>query len=348
MYEQSRLLEEFSPTKLIGYVKHIPENENWIGNQFLPTEDTNDLRFEYIKGSYDKPVMASVITWDAEAPIAGKKGTTTIQGELPPIKRKAKVEEKELIMYFRPREGMGDRQKAIDDIYNIVDDLVMSARARMEWMRWQVLSTGKLTVDDSDINFEVDFGVPASQQETLAGTARWSDLENSDPLGDIERWTEAHVTNTGIRPKEMVMSLTARNYLMKNEAIRQIITSDKTVYVGANQLNMLLENFELPKIHVYDAKVVTEENDGSKTESRLLANDVLVMLPGAGYEVGKLLNGPTAEALTQLNLDKSVKPEGIIAVVYAKEDPPSFWIKVAATAFPTLPGAELLGIYNIF
>jgi len=346
MYEQSKLLEEFSPTKLIGYVKHIPENETWIGNQILPTKDINDLKFEYIKGSYERPVMAHIITWDAEAPIAGKKGVTTIQGELPPIKRKAKVEEKELIMYFRPREGMGDRQQAIDEIYNIVDDLVMSARARMEWMRWQVLSTGSLVVDDADIKFSVDFGVPGSQKETLAGTNKWSDTANSDPLGDLERWCEDHVTNTGIRPKEMYMSLKNRNYLLKNEAIRQIITSEPDVYIGPKQLNLVLENFELPKMNIYDAKVLTENNDGTKTESRFLPIDVVILAPGAGYTLGNMLNGPTAEALTQLNLDKSVKPEGIIAVVYAKEDPPSFWIKVAVTAFPTLSGAELLGIYN--
>ena len=348
MYEVTKLLEEFTPNKLIGYVKHIPENENWIGSQFLPTENINDLSFEYIKGSYERPVMASVMTWDAEAPIAGKKGTTTISGELPPIKRKAKIEEKELIKYFSPRAGLGDRQVAINDIYNIVDDLVMSARARMEWMRWQVLGTGKLTVDEGGIDFEVDYGVPASQQETLLTTARWSDLDDSDPLGDIETWCQNHVTNTGIRPKEMVMSLVTRNYLLKNEAMRQIITSEPDVYISPQQLNQVLENFELPKITVYDAKVLTEENDGSKTESRFLPNDVVILLPGAGYEVGKLLNGPTAEALTQIDADKGVKPEGVIAVMYSYKDPPSFWIKVAVTAMPTLPGAELLGIYNVW
>jgi len=348
MYEQSKLLEEFTPTKLIGYVKHIPENENWIGNQFMPTEDTGDLRFEYIKGSYERPVMAQIIAWDAEAPIAGKKGTTTISGELPPIKRKAKIAEKELIMFFRPRQGLGDKQRAIDEIYSIVDDLVASARARMEWMRWQALSTGKITYDEGDITFEVDFGVPDSQKETLSGTSMWSDLDDSDPLGDIEGWCETHVDNTGIRPKQMAMSLKTRNYLLKNEAIRQIVTSEPDVAINAQQLNQVLETFDLPQIVIYDARVNTEGADGTKTESRFLPQDVVVMMPGPGYEIGKILNGPTAEALTQLNLDAAVKPEGIIAIVYAKEDPPSFWVKVSVTAFPTMPGAELVGIYNVW
>ena len=348
MYENgTKLLDEFTPTKLIGYVKHIPENETWIGNQFLPSEDTGELNFEYIKGSYERPVMAQIISWDAEAPIAGRKGLTTIQGELPAIKRKAKIGERELLQFFRPRSGMGDRERAIQEIYNIVDDLVMSARARMEWLRWQAISTGKVTYDEGDVTFEVDFGVPDSQQETLTGTDKWSDTANADILGDLETWCENHVTNTGIRPERMAISLKTRNYMMKNEAIRQIVTSESDVYISAEQLNQVLTNFDLPTPVIYDAKVMTE-GTSSNTETRFLAQDKVILLPGAGYELGKLLQGPTAEALLQLKLDKTVKPEGIIAVVYAKEDPPSFWIKVAVTAFPTLPGAELIGIYDVY
>ena len=348
MYEQSKLLEEFTPDTLIGYVRNIPEPEQWIGSQFLPVETINDLRFEYIKGSYEKPIMAAIMAWDAEAPIAGKKGVTSISGEMPPIKRKIKVEEKELIKFFYPRPGLGDRATAIGNIYDLVDQMVMACRARMEWLRWQAIATGAVTYNEEDVIFTVDYGVPASQKETLAGTAKWSDLANSDPLGDLERWTEAHVTNTGIPPERMIMSLKTRGYLLRNEAIRQIITASTKIYISPQQLNDLLANFGLPQIVLYDAKVLTENHDGTKTESRFLEQDVIVLLPAPTYSIGKLLQGPTAEALATLKLDSSTKPEGVVATVYSKEDPPSFWIKAAATAFPTLPGAELIGIYNVW
>ena len=348
MYEQSKLLEEFTPDKLIGYVRNIPEPENWIGSQFLSTKTINDLRFEYIKGSYEKPIMASIMAWDAEAPIAGRKGVTTISGEMPPIKRKVKVEEKELIKFFSPRAGLGDKEQAINDIYDLVDQMVNACRARMEWMRWKAISTGAITYDEGGIKFTVDYGVPASQKETLAGTAKWSDLDDSDPLGDLERWAEDHVTNTGIRPERAIMSLKSRNYLLKNEAIRQIITSEPDTYISPTQLNQLLANFELPQIVVYDAKVLTENMDGTKTESRFLSQDIVVLLPNASYNIGNLLQGPTAESLAMMNLDSSTKPEGVVAVVYSKEDPPSYWIKAAVTSFVTLPGAELIGIYDVY
>ena len=348
MFEQSRLLEEFTPDKLIGYVRNIPEPENWIGSTILPTQTINDLRYEYIKGSYEKPIMGSIMAWDAEAPIAGKKGLVTISGEMPPIKRKVKVEEKELIKFFAPRAGLGDKEQAINDIYDLVDQMVNSCRARMEWLRWQAIGTGAITYDEGGMIFSVDYGVPASQKETLLTTARWSDLDDSDPLGDLERWAEAHVTNTGIRPERMVMSLKTRNYLLKNEAIRQIITNNANVYVSPEQLNQLLQTFNLPQIIIYDAKVLTEAMAGTKTETRLLAEDVVVLLPAASYNLGKLLQGPTAEALAMMNLSSSTKAEGVVAVIYTKEDPPSYWIKAAVTAFPTLPGAELIGIYNVW
>lgn len=348
MYEENKLLEEFTPEKIMGYVKNIPENELWIGNQFLPIKEVSDLEFSYIKGSYDRPVMANIMAWDAEAPIAGKKGLTTIKGEMPPIKRKVKVEEKELIKFLRPRAGLGDREQAINDIYDLVDQMVMAVRARYEWMRWQAIGTGAVTYNEDGVVFTVDFGVPSTQKETLAGVAKWSDLDDSDPLGDLERWCEQHVDNTGIRPERMIGSLKIRNYLLKNEAIRQIITSEPDVYVSPAQLNQVLENFELPQFIVFDGKVVTEANDGTKTTSRFLAQDKLVLLPGPEYEIGNLLSGPTAEALALMKLDTSIKPEGIVAVMYSKTDPPSYWIKAAGTGFPTLPGSELIGQYDVY
>lgn len=348
MFEQSKLLEEFTPDTLIGYVRNIPEPVNWIGNQFLPAKTISDLRFEYLKGSYEKPIMANIMSWDAEAPIAGRRGLTSISGEMPPIKRKVKVQERELIKFFAPRPGLGDREEAVNGIYDLVDQMVMACRARMEWLRWQAIATGAITYDEEDIKFTVDFGIPASQKETLLTTHKWDALTTADPLGDMERWAEAHVSNTGIRPARAIMSLKSRNLMLKNEAIRQIVTSAKTIYISPQQLNDVLSNFDLPEIITYDAKVLTENHDGTRTESRFLPEANVIMLPPATYEIGNLLQGPTAEALALLKLDSSTKPEGVVATVYAKEDPPSFWIKAAATAFPTLPGAELLGIYKVF
>lgn len=343
------LLEEFKLATLIGYVKNLPEPIAYRGSEFLPATNIDDVNFEYIVGAYHRPVMASIMAWDSEAPIAGKKGFTKVAGELPPIKRKVHVEEKELIRFYRPRVGTGERQQAIDDVYNLIDDMVNAVRARMEWLRWQALSTGTLVYNSGGINFSIDFIVPSSQKETLAGTSRWSDTTNSVPVDDFQRWINAYVATNGIKPGRAVMSLTSMNYLLQNASIRQLITNYTTQYISEAQLAQLFATFGFPMPSVYDALYDEEADSGVVTTSRFLAEDVVLLLPPPAYVIGQILVGPTAEALvTGAPATGSAKPEGVFVSVYETEEPPSVWIKASATAFPTLPGAQLIGIYNVW
>ena len=342
------LLEEFKPATMLGYVKNLPEPEAWIGSRFLSNKNVDDVDFEYILGAYDKPVMASIMAWDSEAPIAGKKGLTKVKGELPPIKRKIQVEEKELIKFFRPRTGTSDQQRAIDDIYDYVDQMVNAVRGRMEWLRWQVLSTGVITYDDGGIEFTLDFGCSSDLQETLAGTNVWSDLDDSNPISNLRTWKQDYIDKNGIAPGYMVISSACQLYLLQNEAIRQLITNYTTQYVSEAQLSQMLATFGLPEIVVYDAKIQSEGADGTLTESRFFSEDLCIFLPPSSYELGQILVGPTAESIVSGIADVSAKPEGVVVQVYETNEPPSVWIKASATAFPTLPGAQLIGIYDVY
>lgn len=341
------MLEEFKPATLIGYIKNLPEPESWIGSRFLPNDNIDDVDFEYILGAYQRPVMASILAWDSEAPIAGKKGITKVTGELPPIKRKIHVEEKELIKFFRPRVGTGDRQNAINDIYNYVDEMVMAVRGRMEWLRWKALSTGQVVYDEGGIKFTIDYGCPSALQETLAGNNRWSVVATANPISDLRRWKQDYIDNNGIAPGYMVMSSATQLYLLQNESIRQLITNYTTQYISDAQLAQLLTVFGLPEIVIFDAQIQSEANNGVLSTSRFVAEDLVILLPPSGYNLGKVLVGPTAESIASGIADNSAKQEGVIAQVYETNEPPSVWIKASATAFPTLPGAQLIGIYDV-
>ena len=346
------LLEEFKPATLLGYVKELPEPSAYLGPTFLPIKEVNDVNFEYILGSYHRPIMASIMAWDSEAPIAGKKGFVKVAGELPPIKRKIHVEEKELIKFFRAPAGMENaaRQQAIDDIYDYVDDMVKAVQARIEWLRWQALAVGTITYasDDSGVQFSLAFGVPATQQETLAGANRWSDTANSNPITDFQRWISTYNTNNGFDPGRCVISKQTLMYMLQNQAIRQLITNYTTQYISRAQLEQMFAVEGLPELFVYDEQVLTEAANGTVTASRLLPQDVLVLLPPAGRYIGEMLVGPTAEALASGLAQNTSYGGGIVSQVYETNEPPSVWVKASATSFPTMAGMQLVGIYNVW
>src|SRR3954471_23636703 len=96
-------LDEFKPPALLGFIRNIPTPQAFIGTRWLPNRVVNDLDFEYILGASKKPVMAHVMGFDSEAPIHGRPGLgERVRGELPPIKRKARFGEKEIIKFLAP------------------------------------------------------------------------------------------------------------------------------------------------------------------------------------------------------------------------------------------------------
>jgi hypothetical protein len=147
-------LDEFQGPQFLGFVRSVPEPNTFLGTRWLPNQTVFDLEFEYIKGVNDKPVMAHVMGWDSEAPIHSRaQAGERVSGELPPIKRKSKVSEKEIIRFLTPRAGVPDVQTAINSVYNLTADLLDSVQARVEWLRMQALSENKVVYNEGGVIF---------------------------------------------------------------------------------------------------------------------------------------------------------------------------------------------------
>ena len=117
---------------------------------------------------------------------------------------------------------------------------------------------------------------------------------------------------------------------------------------------MLFNERDLPAIVTYDVKVRKEADSGTITEVRPLAENKAFLVPGGdpvlpGHSsLGATLWGPTAESRILLGTALQNQAPGIIAQTYGTEDPPAEWIKVAATAFPAMPGSDKLGQFTLF
>ncbi len=340
----NKVLEMFNARQMLAYVR-ARQPRQYIGELLFPRQTIDDIDFKYFKGAQNLPVMASVQTFDAEASIADRDGLSYVEGSLPPIKRKIRIGERELIKLNAPRQGSDEVDQAIRAIYNDTDNMIEAVNARIEWMRMQALCTGLISLNENGVVLTVDYGVPAGNKETLSGTALWSALTTADPISDMLRWQQYLIDTYGVAPARSLTSMKNLGYLLQNQKIRELVHGKATgtavpPAITRQQLDQLLQAEGLPPIVAYDVQVRSQANDGTKTNVRLFPQNMFIMMPDG--KLGDTLFGPTAESLRMVSSGVITMAEasGIIAEVYEQQDPPGHWTKASAIALPTFPWAE--------
>jgi hypothetical protein len=232
-------LEELQPPTLLGFVRQLLPPPPYRAGEFLPAVTVDDIEFEYIKGASQNPVMATIIGWDSEAPIGSKyRSGERVQGEIPAMKRKERISEKEIIRFLQPRVGTADQQAAVRAVYDMAARLTLSTLATVEWLGMQALSEDKIVYNQDGVIFQFDFGIDNRQQINLltgvdgAGTDRtppfgpaWLNPDGSvntaaTPVTDLMVICDEVEQRTGRRPARFVTSKKAVNSLLYSEQIK--------------------------------------------------------------------------------------------------------------------------------
>ena len=199
--------------------------------------------------------MASVQAFGAEAQIASRDGAVKVSGEIPPIKRKINLGERELIAL--KREGAGDVAMVRDQLYNDLDNMIDSVLARIEAMRMSALATGQIVLNENGLIMTVNYGVPQGNQAILQAQnvpgGQW-DQANAQPITMIQTWVNAVIAACGVRPTRALTSNTVVANLIRNAQIRTMIYGNQggSRAVSVNQLNDLMQTLNLPQIATYD------------------------------------------------------------------------------------------------
>jgi hypothetical protein len=350
-------LEEFQNPTFLGFIRSIPEPEEFLGGSadILPNRTIGTLEYEYILGANNsqarRSIMANVMGWDSEAPIHGRRVPTaapesTVRGELPPIKRKAKLSEKEIIKFKQPRPGTSDREDVINYVYDLTDELVTAVQARLEWLRMQAISEDVVVVDQEGVDVAIDFGVPTTQQFNVNTddnlSTWWEDTTNSNPLTDLDYICNKYEVDHGVRPARQIADPTTLQVLLNNVNLRELARGPggPAIRLTTDELNALFTIYQLPSLRTYDVSFLEENHDGTLTAVRPFNRRKTVLLPPESITLGNTLLGPTAESRNIPGVAYTQYAPGIVGSIYGKDEPPSEWVKVAAVGFPSLPGAE--------
>lgn len=318
-----------------------------LGESLFPERKIQGLKLEYIKGSNNVPVMASVHAFDSESEIASRDAVAMVEEKIALIKRKIRMNEETIIALKNPRTT-AERNYMIEKIYNDIDNMVMSVRTRIEAMRMEALATGKISFDENGIVTEVDYGVPDNHKEVLSGASAWSS-PTSTPLDDIQEWSNTIVQDSGVTPTRALTSNKVIQNLLKHPSVGLAIfgSASQGRIVTLPMLNQLLTSMGLPQIVSYDSVVRVQKADGSYETKRYFPEDTFVMLPEGS--LGETIYGLTAEEIRlQQKSDVETNMFGnILAMVYDTNDPVATWTKAVATSLPSFPMADSIFISTV-
>lgn len=334
-----------TPDALSTFVREVPMPANLLLSAAFPERAIQDNRVD----------LAEIVHTNRTAtfrPFDGAIGTmprdtgSVSEVHLLPLSNSLNMGEYERLQLQFIRTAGTAVEALAHAIYNDAQHLVASVRNRIEVAWGDVLTDGKLTINENGYQGEADFGVPASQLVT-AGTV-WTTL-TANALTDLAAWVDTYVANNGFRPGSFSTSLRVQRLLQRNTEVINAVygaTAGRT-RVSTAELNTLLESEGLPTLRTtYDTQV---DVDGVST--RVIADDKIVFLPPNVADLGYLAMGVSATALELVNSNASdlsfENAAGIVGVVDKSGPPYRQQTLVDATGMPILANAKLLMVADV-
>ncbi|MBU3107145.1 major capsid protein [Clostridium gasigenes] len=337
-----RLDEVFNTSELINYYKarQLPV---MLGEALFPERKIQDIEFDMILGKGGLPVSASVHAFDTETQLASREAIEKGIGELALIKRQIKISEKDIIKINSPRTD-AELEQVVAKLYSDSENMVTGVKVRVEAMRMEVLSTGKIKIEENGLKITVDYKVPTANKKAFD----WSNVDTSKPLDDLETLAATVSDTSGSRPSRMLTSKKIQQAICKNKSVREAIhgiNAAKTVTL--TMLNELLVELELPTILTYEAKYKVETAKGYAT-NRYFPDNIISMF--GDDTLGETIYGLTAEEVKLIGdgkMEEASMVGSVFVGTYTKVDPVAEFTKAAATALPSFPYADELGIGTI-
>lgn len=334
-----------SPDALTAFVREVPTPADFALQAAFPTqfEDDNTVDFAEIVRTNR---TARFRSFDGRIHVSERDTGSEKRVKLLPLSSSLTMGEYERLQLQFARTGGTNQQALANAVYNDAQNLTNEVRARMEQAWGDVLTDGKLTINENGFQGEADFGVPGDHIVT-AGTA-WT-TTSAPALDNLLAWVDVYVATNGSLPGATRTSLRVQRLLQRNEQIVGAVhgtTSGKT-RVNVDELNDLFASEGIPPlVAAYDAQV---DVDGVAT--RVIADDKLMFTPANLADLGYTAYGVSATALELVGSAASdmsfSQAPGIVGVVDKSGPPYREQTLVDAVGMPILSNAKRLFVADV-
>lgn len=338
--------------EIIGYYEEAQKYEpiNYVGEALFPNVKQDTLTAAYLTGKSSYPRLLTPSAYDADPTLRPR--------EMPEVKE-------EEILFFRESMLLTEKDRrgllqveatgnaALIESYaaKIVEDkskLITGARARNELMRMEILSTGKIEINDNGVILSLDYGIGDSQKSNA--TVSWSDPATSTPITDLlmasrsgkKRKTRALMTTKTFN--DLMASNQVKGYL-----VPQGMDPNLAIFPDS-QVEDLVERVAGVRIALVDEYYELKD----KTERQMFPDDVVTLFPAVS-RLGDTRFAPSPEEY-DFKIKKELPVSGmefalynnVISVIseYLSLVPVKLRTSVAMNALPTLDVANDIHILS--
>lgn len=236
---------------------------------------------------------------------------------------------------------------AADVLSRIFDDantLIEGAKVVPERMIMQLLSPAdgspKISIEANGATYAYNYD-PNGDYKTnnfaeLSGTTdKWSDVENSDPMGDIAKAMDSVEAKTGERPSAMIVSRQTMDYLKQNKKIKSAILAQNVtanIFMNDNRVKEIFSAELGVNIIVYSKQYKNEAG----TAAKFYPDGFATLIPNGA--LGNTWYGTTPEERTLMGnkeADVSIVNTGVAVAVTVSDDPVQTKTTVSEIVLPS-------------
>lgn len=304
--------------------------------------------WESIAAEYNLPVMAMFHAFDSEA-----QKTIRIPIDVHNIEKgliKVKIDQSERLRALINR-GVTRQSAMIERVLNDGYNLAEQVFTRSKVAKNEVIATGKMTINENNLNLTVDYGVPAANLSKVldfgAGAAT--------PLDEQLLALKETATAAGVPLNGMYCGEAVFNKFRKNANIQKAINGSAMVgqlVRNADLRAYLSEEYGISRVLINDAtySLPLTMNNGRpvvRAQRYYPANKVSFFHADGKIGDGIWGDPPEVSAERFMEVEGSEVSPYVYVSQYAENDPAVIWTKASALFMPALYNPSALYVASV-
>ena len=336
----SVILSLINEKDMIDFSSNYNPTTSNILDQLFPNEKTDNIVFSYKTAKKNQfAEMAEVHAYNTESRIKTRVPFSEKEAKKFLIKSKILLDEE----YAELADSLKDNTQVKTLIFNDAGRMSDMVRTRTLVMKGELLSTGKVTVKENNLDITFDQKVPAGNFFNFT----WSGA-NADVFADLQSIKDK-ANEKGYQLTRVVTTSKVISKMQMNENVRSAIFGVNSARIPTlAELNSLINQMYGFSMVAFDDMYQYERADGTKATARYIPEGSFICFGGANTEtLGKGLYGVTpTERNARLNASQS-KNIYIMNNVWDENDPVGTWTKAEGVFVPVLADPENLFIAKI-
>ena len=310
----------------IDYAQSYNYATSFKGSKLFPAKKVENIKVriaQLVEGG-NLPVAAKVHAFDSEARIGDRPDFEIVSYEQMLIKEK--INQSERIIKYLGHKATDNEVKSF--VYDDFKNMMSRVLTRAEVANMELLSTGKVTVNENNVKFEVDYKLPANNRVSFGAWA----TPSHDIIGDLNTIVDT-ASAKGVTLVRAFTTSDVVKYMLANEGIMAKWENKPSILSKNALIGWVKENFGIEFVLVDE--VYKDSATGSATHKFFKPNTITFV--NTLGSIGEGIYGVTPEEL-ELNDGKyEFREEMLVALTQWKDtDPVAVWTKASTLYVPVI------------